>query len=270
MDEYLSANCAHWNEVVPSHTKSAFYDVESFKAGRNTLRPIELDELGDVTGKSLLHLQCHFGLDTMSWARLGAHVTGVDFSQDAVSLAQSLSRELKIDARFICSNIYSLPECLDEQFDVVFTSYGILAWLPDISEWAKIAAHFVKLGGSFHIVELHPLGSMFEYDAYTDELKWEYNYFHEAKPLKCESEHTYAAANALSAKKVTYEWSHSLGEIVTALINAGLTIEFLYEFPYSCYQPFPCMTQGEDGWWRLPEKYRDIPMLFSIKATKPG
>ena len=268
MDSYLQANCAQWNEVVSSHAESASYDVAGFKAGKNTLRPIEREELGDVKGRSLLHLQCHFGLDTMSWARLGAQVTGADFSQEAISLAQSLSWELGIDARFVCSNIFDLRDNLIGEFDVVFTSYGVLAWLPDLAEWAKIAAHFLRPGGTFYIVELHPLGSMFEYDTDSAELRWEYSYFGEPQPSKFESTNTYAAENAIVENTTTYEWSHSLGEIVTSLIDAGLTIEHLHEFAICCYQPFPCMTKGKDGWWRLPEKYRDIPMLFSIKARK--
>jgi SAM-dependent methyltransferase len=270
MDNYLSANRAHWNEVVPSHAGSASYDVDGFKAGKNTLRSIEREELGDVSGKSLLHLQCHFGLDTMSWARLGAQATGIDFSQEAISLAQSLSRELGMDARFVCSDIYGLRGTLTGEFDIVFTSYGIKAWLPDMAEWARIAAHFLKPGGTFYMVELHPLGSMFEYDTDTGELTWAYSYSSEPQPLRCEDTHTYAASNAAVRNPVVYEWSHSLGEVVTSLINAGLSIEYLHEFPYCCYRPFPCMTRGDDGWWRLPEKYRDIPMLFSIKARKPA
>ena len=267
-DEMIEANRALWNEWTRVHETSEFYDVAAFKAGRETLRPLEIEELGDVAGKSLLHLQCHFGLDTMSWARLGAKATGVDFSEEAISTAQSLSNELGIDARFICSNIYDLPNILDEQFDIVFTSYGVLAWLPDLDKWAQTVAHFVKPGGVFHIAEIHPIESMMEYDAETGELKWEYPYFFQSQPIKSECVHTYAAEDAASGSPVTYEWCHSLGEIVTSLINAGLTIEYLHEFPFCCYQPFPCMTQDENGWWRLPEKYRDLPLLFSIKARK--
>ncbi len=266
MDECMNTNRDHWNGVVSSHVKAPSYDVDGFRAGETTLRPIELEEVGDVSGKSLLHLQCHFGLDTMSWARLGARATGVDFSDEAISTAQSLSSELGLDARFICSNVYDLPDVLDEQFDVVFTSYGVLAWLPDLDRWAQTVAHFVKPGGTFHIAEIHPIESMMEYDADTDELRWEYPYFFQSEALRSECAHTYAAENAAANSPVTYEWCHSLGEIVTSLINAGLTIEYLHEFPFCCYQPFPCMTKDENGWWRLPEKYRDIPLLFSIKA----
>ena len=126
MDEYLKKNRELWNEITPIHARSAFYDVEGFKKGRSTLDSIELEELGDVSGKSLLHLQCHFGLDTLSWARRGAKVTGVDFSDEAITQARSLSEETSIKANFICSNIYDLPDVIEDQFDIIFTSYGIL------------------------------------------------------------------------------------------------------------------------------------------------
>lgn len=268
MNKHVAVNQAHWNAVVPAHAGAASYDVEGFRAGKCTLRPIELEEVGNVSGKSLLHLQCHFGLDSLSWARLGARVTGVDFSEQAIGLAQTLSREAGLEARFVCSDIYDLPKVLTGQFDVVFTSYGVLAWLPDLAGWADVAARFVKPGGSFHMVELHPLAGVFHYDAASGELTWSYPYFSQPEPLRFECADTYAAANAAVGSPVAYEWSHSLGEIVTALIGAGLTIEHLHEFPFSCYQPFPCMTRDADGWWRLPEQYRDIPMLFSIRARK--
>jgi len=268
MDHFLSSNCAHWNEVVSCHAVSLSYDVKGFKNGRNTLRTIEREEVGDVAGKSLLHLQCHFGMDSMSWARLGARVTGMDFSQEAINLAKSLARELDIDSRFVCSNIYDLPNTLEDQFDIVFTSYGVLTWLPDMTGWAKIVAHYLKPGGEFHIVEIHPYSSMFDYDSNSSQLQWEYLYFIDDEPLEFEGTDTYAAANAAEYNTVTYEWSHSLGEIVTSLIDAGLKIEYLHEFPFSCYRAFPCMTRSEDGWWRLPPKYLDMPLLFSIKAEK--
>ena len=160
MDERLKANLDAWNLMTGIHAASREYRLAEFKAGENVLKPIELREVGDVRGKSLLHMQCHFGLDTMSWARMGANVTGVDFSDQAIALARSISDELKIPARFIQSNIYDAPDVLHEQFDIVFTSYGALCWLPDIKRWAEIAASFVKPGGFFYIAEFHPLTQM--------------------------------------------------------------------------------------------------------------
>src|SRR5262245_17112552 len=155
MQDAIDLNRAHWDEVVPLHVASEFYDVASFRAGRSTLLPVELREVGDVRGKTLLHLQCHFGMDTLSWAREGATVTGADFSGPAIEVARGLSAELGIPARFVESDVYSLPEVLDEPFDIVFASYGVLCWLPDFPAWARIAASFLNPGGVFYLLDGH-------------------------------------------------------------------------------------------------------------------
>lgn len=264
LDERLQVNRTNWNERTPVHAASESYDVKGFKSGRMTLHDVELREMGDVTGKTLLHLQCHFGLDTMSWARLGAKATGVDFSDAAIDLARSLNRELDLDARFIHSNIYDLPDVLNEQFDIVFTSYGVLCWLPDIDRWASVAAHHLRPGGMFYIIEGHPLMNVFEASD-EGELRPEYPYFHQ-EFLWEGGEASYAGSQIIESP--SYEWHHSLGEIVTALINAGLRIEFLHEFPFSGYRAYRMMKKGGDGWWRFPERNDSFPQLFSIKATK--
>ncbi|MEJ2759411.1 MAG: class I SAM-dependent methyltransferase, partial [Anaerolineales bacterium] len=156
MKKYLKANQTRWDELTLEHKDSPFYDLEGFKAGKDRLRSIELSELGDVSGKSLLHLQCHFGLDTMAWARCGAQVTGVDFSEEAISLGKALSQELDIPAEFYCTDIYELPKILSSQFDIVFTSYGVLHGLPDLKRWAALISDYLKPGGIFYIVEDHP------------------------------------------------------------------------------------------------------------------
>ena len=138
MDDRIEINRRNWNERTPIHAASAFYNVEGFRSGKVTLTATEMAELGDVKGKSLLHLQCHFGMDTMSWARLGAIATGVDISDTAIDLARELNEELGLNVRFIRSNIYDLPEVLDEQFDIVYTAVGVLCWLPDMKRWAEL------------------------------------------------------------------------------------------------------------------------------------
>ena len=267
MDKHLEQNLRHWNEVTPIHEKSEFYDVEGFKAGRCTLMPLEREELGDVCGKTLLHLQCHFGLDTMSWARLGAKVTGVDFSDKAIELARSLSKELGLEANFVQSDIYRLPEVLKGEFDIVYTSYGVLCWLPDLSGWAKIINHFLKDKGTFYLVEAHPINNVFENERDTKELKVSYSYFHSPQPTRWEADGSYADKNA-KVINPTYEWTHPLGDIINALISVGLRIEFLHEFPYTCEDHYPFMEKGEDGWWRLKGDKVTIPLMFSVKATK--
>ena len=222
--------------------------------------------MGDVSGKSLLHLQCHFGLDTLSWARLGAKVTGVDFSDRAIASARSLSKETGIKADSICSNIYDLPKTLKDEFDIVFTSYGILAWPPNLQRWAEIIAHFLKPGGAFYMVEIHRLLQVFDDSEDCNEPKVIHSYFPtNDEPLRFEKTGSYADGSVLLDNE-SYEWTHSLGEVVSALTGAGLRIDFLHEFPVCCYQAFPFMEQDEDGWWRI--KGDNIPLTFSLRAIK--
>jgi SAM-dependent methyltransferase len=268
MDTYKKANRALWNEWTSIHEKSEFYDLESFKAGTSTLDPIELEELGDVSSKTLLHLQCHFGLDTLSWARLGAQVTGVDFSEKAIALARSLSKELSIPANFVCCDIYNLPNILSGEFDIVFTSGGVLSWLPDLQGWAQVIAHFLKPSGFFYIREFHPFAYIFDDREGVTDLRVFYPYFHSPEPMKSPVKGSYADRRATVSQPVEYAWAHHLGETLTSLISAGLRIEFLHEFPHCGYQLLPFMERGEDGMWHLKDQKESIPFMFSIKATK--
>ncbi|MGD2078963.1 MAG: class I SAM-dependent methyltransferase [Chloroflexota bacterium] len=268
MDDYLKANQRRWDQLTLEHQASAFYDLAGFKAGKDRLRSIELTELGDVSGKSLLHLQCHFGLDTLAWARRGALVAGVDFSPEAISLARSLSEELDIPAQFYCTDIYDLPGVLSGQFDIVFTSYGILHGLPDLRRWGEIIAHYLRPGGIFYIVEDHPFFRVFRAKP-EGEFKAERSYFFNEQPQRIETAGSYATDNQGAAHEY-YVWDHSLGEVINSLLAAGLAIEFLHEFPFAARAKFPFMEQGEDGWWRLPpHQHGTIPFLFSLQARKP-
>ena len=264
MDERLRTNRANWNERTPVHAASDSYDLDGFRAGQITLTDVERSEVGDVSGKTLLHLQCHFGLDTMSWARLGARTTGVDFSEDAIGLARGLNEELGLGVRFIQSNIYDLPDALDEQFDIVFTSYGVLNWLPDIGRWAEVVSDHLKPGGVFYIVEFHPFAAVFEASEAGDMVPT-YGYFHHELSFEG-GEPSYAGEGIIESP--TYQWQHSLGDIVSALVDAGLRIEFLREFPFNCYRLHPVMERGDDGWWRLPKHNESFPQMFSVRATK--
>lgn len=269
MDQYLQANQRRWDQLVTEHEKSPFYDLEGFKAGKDRLRSIELDELGDVSGKSLLHLQCHFGMDTLAWARRGANVTGVDFSPQAITLARALSEELQLPASFVCSDVYDLPDALSGEFDIVFTSYGVLHGLPGLKRWGEVITHFLKPGGFFYIVEEHPMFRVFR--AKPDgKLRAERSYFFSENPQRIEAKGSYATGNQRASGE-SYVWDFSMGDVINSLIEAGLSIEYLHEFPYAARAKFPFMEQGEDGWWRLPEPYHGtVPFLFSLQARKPN
>jgi SAM-dependent methyltransferase len=262
MDDYLSANQQLWNEWTILHEQSPRYRLAEFKAGASTLRPVERQELTDVAGKTLLHLQCHFGLDTLSWAREGAVVTGVDLSDESIALARALSAELDIPATFVCCDVLDLPNTLAGRFDIVFTSYGVLNWLRDLKRWAGVVAHFLKPGGIFYIVEFHPFSRVF--DTAEPELKVANPYFFSEKPFRFESQGSYAADGDTTLHG--YNWNHSLSEIFNALIGAGLTIEFFNEFTFTLRERIAGMVEGEDGLWRLGWHQDSVPLLFSLQA----
>lgn len=270
VNEQIEANRKHWNEVAPIHTGAISYDVPGFKAGKSSLRPWEREEVGEVQGKTLLNLQCQFGLDTLSWARdEGAIATGIDFSESAIDYARALATECDIASRFVVSDIYDLPNKLDGQFDIVFTSCGVLMWLPDVTRWAQIASKFVRPGGTFYIAEFHPFASVFDDAPDVADLHVKYPYFNPGPPLRFDLEHAYAYAGAPVKLKngETYRWSHGVGEVVTALIDAGLRIEFFHEFPFGLH--FVPFMERVEGWmFRLTKHDGSVPLLYSIRATK--
>jgi SAM-dependent methyltransferase len=268
----IEANRRHWDEIAPIHAASAFYadHLAELRAGGSRLHSIELNEVGDVRGKSLLHLQCHFGLDSLSWARRGATVTGIDFSQAAIETARRLAAEMNIEARFIVSNVYDLPDNLEGQFDIVFTSYGAITWLPDMKRWANVAAGFVKPGGFFYVAEFHPMFQVLDDGPGVDEPRFGYPYFGSEPPVRSEQDGTYADLNAQVENRLNFSFPHSLGEIVSSVIDAGLRLDFLHEFPYCTFPALPFMEQHDDAMWYLTKGNGRVPLLFSLKATKPG
>ncbi len=269
--KYYDANKELWDEFARLHyeTESEDYSVKSFLEGQTTLKSYELKEMGNVKGKSLLHLQCHFGLDTLSWAREGATVTGIDISSEGIRLAKLLVKQTKLEAIFIESNLYDLPKVLSERFDIIYTSIGVLCWLNDLKEWGKIIAHFLKPGGFFYIAETHPFSMVFD-DQTKDikELQVYYNYFHDPKPMEFIADGSYASDEIKIEPKKEYEWAHSMSDIINSLIEAGLRIEFLNEYPFSTWQQFPFAECGPDGFFRLRNQKAEIPLLFTLKAVK--
>ena len=267
--EHMETNRLFWDEAVAIHVASQFYDVASFKAGKSSLLPVEVEEVGDVRGKSLLHLQCHFGMDTLSWARAGATVTGVDYSLPAIEQARMLASELSIDARFVHSNVLDLPGALDGAFDIVFASYGVLIWIPDLRAWGRVAAHFLKPGGVFYLADGHPAIGMFELGK-PDHPTVRHSYFRGGPDFWHDEGGSYADVNAHFVNNDTVEYQHTLGEIVTALADAGLRIEFLHEHASAAWAALRGMTRGDDGLYRLPPEQPSMPLMFSVRATKPA
>ena len=262
VNEYFEANKILWNQRTAIHQDSDFYDLAGFKAGANALTQIELSEVGDVKGKTLLHLQCHFGMDTMSFSRMGAMCTGVDLSDDAIELAKKISDELKLDAKFICCNVYDTSEFVKEQFDIVFTSYGTVGWLPDLDPWAKVIADRLKPGGYFYMAEFHPVVWMFD-DDFTH-IRYHYD---NKELIVMEDQPTYTG----DQKEITgkeYSWNHSISEVLNALINAGLKIEFFNEYTFSPYSNFKNSVETEPGKWHIKGMEGKIPMVYSLREEK--
>ena len=270
MREELEANRRFWDEVLPIHMGAVSYDVPGFRAGRSALGKVEGEELGDVRGKTLLQLQCHFGLETLSWAREGAIVTGIDFSEPAIEAARSLAREADIDARFITSDIYTLPDVLEEQFDIVISAYGTLNWLPDLERWAEVVAPLVRPGGVFYLVEFHPFSRVFDDHPEGTDLRVRFAYFSQGEPLRREGDVDYIDSGAGLEHDVIYEWPHPVSEVVSALIDSGLEIAFFHEFKETGWKLLPFMEHIGDGMYRLTKGDGSVPLVYSIKATKPA
>jgi SAM-dependent methyltransferase len=279
---YYEANRARWDESVPIHVVSQGYDVDGFLRGEKSLYALEMAEVGDVRGKRLLHLQCHFGVDTLNWARLGAQVTGLDFSGPAVEQARALARQIGFeDATFVQANLYDARDAVKGQFDIVYTGIGALCWLHDIREWARIVAHFLAPGGFLYLYEGHPILWTLDQERDDQALVILEPYFELPKPSEYEGEYTYVDGPALKNTK-DYEWNHGIGEIVTALIDAGLTLEFLHEHREMAWAGLPWMSPNDGEVasgtshqrrtsWSLPPEQRDkVPLMYSLRARKPA
>lgn len=260
--DYLEKNRESWNKRTTVHIDSDFYDNDSFIDGRSSLNSIELDLFGDVTGKKILHLQCHFGQDSISLSRMGADVTGMDLSDHAIETAKGLASKTGQSTKFVCCDVYDLPNHLNEKFDIVFTSYGTIGWLPDLDKWANVVQQFLKPGGEFIFAEFHPVVWMFD-DDFT---KVGYNYFN-VEPIQETESGTYTDRNAdIESEFIT--WNHPMGEVFMSLIGAGLEIKELHEFDYSPYDCFQHTIEFEPGKFRIKHLENKIPMVFSLKARK--
>jgi len=259
---YIKKNKTAWNAKTDYHIASDFYDLDNFLKGSSSLNDIELSLLGDIKNKSILHLQCHFGQDTISLARLGAEVTGVDFSDNAISNARELAVKANVKADFICCDLYELPKHTGKKFELVFTSYGTIGWLPDLDKWAKIISASLEPCGKLVFVEFHPVVWMFDYNFE----KVGYNYFNEAPIIEIEVG-TYADPSA-PLKNETVSWNHSLSEVLNSLIKNRMQIISFDEYDYSPYNCFYGMNEFEPKKFRVAHLGNKIPMVYAVTAVK--
>lgn len=276
LDEYRTANRANWGERVAGHWEPDGYDAPGFIGDPTRIGSIvrmDAPYLGDVTGRTLLHLQCHFGMDTLSWARLGAVVTGIDFAPEAIAAARRMSAESGTPGRFVETELYETPRALaGETFDIVYTGVGALNWLPDIAAWGEVVATMLAPGGTFYIREGHPMLWSLRFpieDPHDETLVVEYPYFQVAEPLAWDEDESYLGSGRITNTR-TYEWNHGIGEIMTALLDQGLVIDLFEEHRHLHWQGLHHMVETPDGVWVLPEHQRDrVPLMYSLRATKP-
>jgi SAM-dependent methyltransferase len=264
--EWYASNREWWDARAPVHAASEFYGLDAFleDAGATTLRPFERAEVGDVAGRTLVHPQCHFGMDTLSWARLGAEVVGIDLSPAAVAAATGAASRAGLDARFLVSNVYDAVAAVDGRtFDIVYTGLGALNWLPDVGRWARVMAALAAPGGILYLAEFHPLTAIFS----DDDLTVAYPYFHDG-PLVFEEAGTYADPGATIAATPTYEWTHGLGEVLSAVLDAGFTVELFHEHDYTLFQRWPFLEKAGRDTYRLPPDVPSLPLMYSLRARK--
>jgi SAM-dependent methyltransferase len=260
--DYIELNKQTWNNKTDVHIASDFYDMQSFLNGKSTLNSIELDLLGAISTKKILHLQCHFGQDTMTFSRMGAKATGVDFSEKAIEKATEYAKQLNLDTRFICCDVYETLQHLDEKFDIVFTSYGTIGWLPDLKKWANVISNCLKPNGQFVMADFHPVVWMYD----NDFKEVFYSYFN-IEPIIEDESGTYADRySEIEAK--TIGWNHPTSDILNSLIQSGLEINCYNEYDYSPYNCFNETEEFEPGKFRVKHFENKIPMVYSILATK--
>jgi SAM-dependent methyltransferase len=262
--DWRGLNRSNWDDRVPIHLASEFYDLDGFRAGASSLRPFEVAEAGDVAGKRLVHLQCHVGLDTLSWARNGALVTGLDFSEPAVNAARWLAADLAIDASFVAADVYDAVSALGgRRFDVVYTGVGALVWLPDMAGWAQVVAALLAPGGFLYLVEGHPFAGVLDD---TEGAAVVSDYFSSGPQVE-DYPYTYTDGPALEHTRSVW-FQHQLGQVVTALAGAGLRIDFLHEHDFDTFQRFESLER-HGAEYRFPAGRPRIPMMYSLRATRP-
>ena len=274
--DYLATNRKTWDTRTDQHIGSSFYDVKGWLAGNTSLNSIELEILGDIKGKKVLHLMCHFGMDTLSMARMGAEVTGLDLSPRAIEEANKLAYKAGLEATFVNGDVYSAPDLIDEKFDIVFMSYGTIGWLPDIRQWGRVVVDFLKPGGRFVFAEFHPALWMLD-----EEYQFvKYRYFTGSDPI-IDTEGTYTDVKEEKLQTMV-SWNHGLADVINALhdqqpraehedprASAGLSLKHFEEYDYS---PYPIFGEKEavlaPGQWGIKGMERKLPLVYSLVMCK--
>lgn len=264
MIDYLKLNQEQWDQRTKAHLTSEFYDVKGWLAGKDSLKAPELALLPeDLSGLKVLHLQCHFGQDTLSLARRGATVTGVDLSPAAITAARALAQKAKLEATFLNVDVYSLPDHLDNSFDIVFTSYGTITWLPDLDRWASLIHHYLKPGGQFVFAEFHNMAYLWN----EDYSAIKYPYFNPEPIVEAMTSSYTDGSEDLNGTEVN--WDHTISSVVTALLEAGLTLKGFREYDYSPYNCFADMIPAEQaGHWHLRKMPGLIPLVYTLDCRK--
>lgn len=262
MENYKEINREQWNQRVEPHVESEFYGVADFINGQSSLKETEIALLGDIKGKRILHLQCHFGQDSISMARMGASVVGADLSDKAIDKARELAELTQADATFVCCDLFDLPQHLEGEFDIVFTSYGTVGWLPDLDRWASVIQHFLKPGGKFVFVEFHPVVWMFD----DDFQKVGYRYF-KSDPIVETASGTYADREA-AIRTTSVSWNHGMSEVIGSLLRHGIQLQDLQEYDFANYDCFAHTVEFEPGKFRIQHLGNNIPMMYSIVGIK--
>lgn len=265
-DPRIEANRRRWDERVPLHVASDFYDVAGFRddSDRLSLRDFEIEEMGSVAGRDLAHLQCHFGQDTLSWARLGARVMGLDFSQPAVDAANALAAELGLDARFVQADVYDSVAALGQTFDIVYTGFGAINWLPDLARWAEVVDRLLRPGGTFYLAEFHPITDTLG----DDSLEIEHPYFVGPEGINWNDAGTYTDRDAATEHNEGWEWIHPISEVVTVLLARGLRLELFHEWPYTLFERWTFLEEREPRRYHVPEGMPALPLMYSMRWSK--
>lgn len=271
MQDYFDANRRNWDDRAAIHFKdeAGGYRVAAFLAGKDNLHDIEDREIGEVRGKRIAHLQCHFGIDTLCLARRGASCVGLDFSPVAIAAARGLRKRTGLDATFVEGNVYDARALIDGHFDMVYATWGTIGWLPDVARWAKVVAALLKPGGTLYLLEGHP--SLMTADEKTPDLAPGYDWKTPAdRPIIMNEDTTYTGDTAKIAHTTTHEWIHPLSEVIDAVISAGLRLDYLHEHEELAWQFAPIMVpvEGKRRMWVLPEGFPRLPLAYSIGATK--